>query len=59
MKSLLIAASLAAAALLSACSSPYQQALDSKVLLRPEPILTAADQRALAPYDNSSYFRAR
>jgi|GEM_PF-2464082 hypothetical protein len=57
MKHVLIA--VLAAASLAACASPYQQALDSKVLLRPEPMTTAADQRALAPYDNSQYFRDR
>ncbi|MCR6630593.1 MAG: hypothetical protein NVV74_11385 [Magnetospirillum sp.] len=52
-----IAAILALA--LAACASPYQHALDSRVLERPEPPMTAADQDALAPYLNSPYFRDR
>jgi hypothetical protein len=57
MKYLLIAA--LAAASLSACSSPYQEALDSNTLKRPAPLYTAADQRALEPYNNSHYFKDR
>lgn len=58
MKHLLIVAALAAVSL-SACSSPYREALDSKVSVRPAPLYTAADQRALEPYNNSHHFRDR
>ncbi|MGE5476271.1 MAG: hypothetical protein ACM3Q1_06425 [Bacteroidales bacterium] len=52
---------LAAAAVLAcaACASPYRQALESRELQRPDPPLTAADQRALAPYAAAPYFRDR
>lgn len=50
------ALALAALVLLAGCASPYQQALDSKQPLRPQPPLTAADLRALAPYENSRLF---
>jgi len=40
-----------AALLLAACASPYSQALNSAQPPRPEPPVTPADQRALAPYD--------
>lgn len=43
--------------LLAACSSPYQQALDSPTLMRPTPPVTQADARARAPYDSSPHFR--
>lgn len=46
-RTMTIAAILALA--LAACASPYQHALDSRVLERPEPPMTAADQDALAP----------
>lgn len=42
--------------LLAGCASPYQQALDSPQPVRPEPPMTAADLRALAPYENSRLF---
>lgn len=58
MKSLVIALALSAGAL-AGCASPYRQALESPVMMRPEPPLTPADQRALAPYDHSPYFRDR
>jgi hypothetical protein len=47
---------LAALVLLAGCASPYQHALDNKELERPEAPLTAADMRALAPYENSRLF---
>lgn len=45
-----------AAGLLAGCAGPYDHALASRTLERPEPALNAADQRALAPYLNSPYF---
>lgn len=41
---------------LTGCADPYRDALESPTLARPEAPLTTADQRALAPYDNSPYF---
>lgn len=55
MKALLAIAGLM---LLTACSSPYQQALESPTLTRPEPPTTMADARARQPYDQSPHFRA-
>lgn len=44
-------------ALLAACAGPYDQALDSRVLMRPQPPMTVADLRAREPYDSSPYFK--
>lgn len=41
---------------LAGCASPYRQALESRHVERPFPPVTAADQRALAPYNNSVLF---
>lgn len=41
--------------LLSGCASPYAPALESAELVRPEPPLTPADERALAPYDTPMF----
>lgn len=54
MKALLAMAGLA---LLAACAGPYDQALDSRVLMRPQPPMTLADTRARQPYDSSPFFR--
>ncbi|HLO76034.1 MAG TPA: hypothetical protein VK196_06215 [Magnetospirillum sp.] len=53
------AVALAISALAAGCASPYRQALESRDLMRPEPPMTAADQRAIAPYQNSPYFSER
>lgn len=50
-------AGLALVAGLAACAGPYDHALNSRELERPDPPLTTADLRALAPYLNSPYFR--
>jgi len=42
---------------LAGCTGPYDHALESGVLLRPEEPFTPADHRALAPYLASPYFR--
>lgn len=42
---------------LAGCAGPYDTALDSRELQRPEPAPTEADQQALAPYLDSPYFR--
>lgn len=55
---LLAAATIWAALSLSGCGHHYPQ-IESRVLERPEPPLTPADQRALAPYQASPYFHAR
>ncbi|MBC7907650.1 MAG: hypothetical protein H7Y60_13030 [Rhodospirillaceae bacterium] len=47
---------LAVLVLLAGCASPYQQALDSREPIRPQPPMTAADLRALEPYENSKLF---
>lgn len=54
MKALLATAGMA---LLAACAGPYDQALDSPVLMRPQPPVTLADTRAREPYDSSPFFR--
>lgn len=41
--------------MLPGCASPYRQALESRELQRPEPPLTAADQRALEPYNTDLF----
>lgn len=48
---------LALAAGLSGCAGPYHPEIEDPVLQRPDPPPTPADQRALAPYLNSPYFR--
>lgn len=48
---------MAGVALLAACASPYEQALESKLVIRPKPPVTQADARAREPYDKSPYFR--
>lgn len=53
MRLLVVLATLA----LASCAGPYHPEIESRVLQRPEPPLTAADQRALAPYTTSAYFR--
>lgn len=58
MKPVLIVLTMGLAAL-TGCASPYEQALENPVVQRPEPPLTAADMRALAPYEHSPYFRDR
>lgn len=50
-------AGLALAAGLAGCAGPYHPQIENRVLERPEPPVTPADQRALAPYLNSPYFR--
>lgn len=55
MKALLAMAGLV---LLAACSGPYEQALESPVLMRPAPPVTQADARARLPYDQSPHFKA-
>lgn len=45
------------AGLAAGCAGPYHPQIESRVLERPEPPLTPADQRALAPYFNAPYFR--
>lgn len=47
---------LATLVVLAGCASPYQHALDNHQPERPQPPLTAADLRALAPYQNSKLF---
>lgn len=47
---------LAALVLLAGCASPYQHALNNSKPERPQPPLTAADLRALTPYQNSRLF---
>lgn len=47
---------LAALVVLAGCASPYQHALDNPQPERLHPPLTAADLRALAPYENSKLF---
>lgn len=39
------------ALLLAGCADPYRDALETAELQRPEPPMTPADRRALAPYD--------
>lgn len=53
----LLLAGLALAAGLAGCAGPNYPQIESRVLERPEPPFTPADQRALAPYLNSPYFR--
>lgn len=54
----LLAVVVAAAGALSSCGHHYPQ-IESRVLERPDPPMTAADQRALAPYVAAPYFRDR
>ena len=39
------------ALVLTGCASPYGPALESAELQRPQPPMSPADQRALAPYN--------
>ena len=48
---------MAGVALLAACAGPYKQALDSRVLMRPQPPIIQADLRARDPYDKSAFFK--
>lgn len=48
---------MAVVAALAACESPYQQALESPVLTRPQAPRIMADQRALDPYEKAPYFK--
>lgn len=50
-------AGLALAAGLAACAGPYHPEIENRVLQRPDAGFTAADQRALEPYQNAPYFR--
>lgn len=57
---LMAAAVLALAGLaLAGCAGPYHPQIESRVLERPEPPVTAADQRALDSYRAAPYFRDR
>lgn len=48
---------LALAAGLAGCAGPYHPEIEDRVLQRPAPPFTPADQRALTPYLHSPYFR--
>lgn len=56
MKTLLATAALL---LLTACASPYDAALESRVAPRPEAPLNKADGQALAPYQAAAHFKVR
>ncbi|CAA7613623.1 hypothetical protein [Magnetospirillum sp. UT-4] len=50
---------MAAVVALAACSAPYETALDSRTLMRPEPPVTKADLAARTPYDSSTFFQRK
>lgn len=54
----LLVAMVAAAGALSGCGHHYPQ-IESRELERPDPPMTPADQRAMAPYLVAPYFRDR